>query len=738
MKTGMTQKLGALLKDGVDVHRCAAARALGIMKGPVAVAALRAALLDEDPDVRVDAANALALIQDKDTADKLMESLIGDPEADVKKAAMSALVAMRHAPVVALLRALAVSRAEDQIGWDEAAFYSDGWDAWDDIQLAAIRGLGEFEANEAVDDILTALADELGQDVSEAAFQALAHMGSTGAEALQAIYESGDIRLNRRIARAVGQAQNRHLDELRAEMLGDKAPLIRALALENLAPDDARLAKMFIDEDAGVRAAVLRHHGGNHLHFLPGMIADMAPEVRIEVFKIIAANPKDFADQNIAKAIKSTLKGDPEAARHAALALFALKGPKVAKGFTHVLGKQDIPREFRIGILETLEKAGEIGVPALLDVAGDADRQLRLAALTTLANIAVNDPVWPNDAGRGLLLALKGELVLPPEAPEPDEVEPDSEPVSEPDSELAAEPDQTELEEIAKEIDESLPLVAEDAAPGSTLRAIMANEPDKSAPEPQEIILDPVQQRLLEVTNSRGFAKRKVSWATELAPFLDVRRFSARLLGQISRDDVTQALMDAIQNDPDTELLEAILFSLCEHGRMKGHLPVALRAQIDPLLGSDVSEIRVLATRILGFLPDDDIDGVLASLVSHEDQLVRVQAIRALDRRNVADDVLYTALHDDYLGAGIVAAGALARITGDKAAAALVEFASRNDGIYRREIGRLLGQYAPQEGAARLLDLLEDQTRRIEWLVAIDALAELYQHQAPDRELLVA
>lgn len=730
MKTDLTQKLATLLKDGIDVHRCAAARTLGVLQGPVATRALVEALLDEDPDVRVDAADALAEIQDSNTAGKLMENLIGDPEADVKKAAIRTLVALRHAPVVALLRALAVSRAEDQIAWDESAFFTDGWDAWDDIQLAAIRGLGAFGEDEAVTDILEAMADELGQDVSETAFQALAKMGAAGAEALRLFYESGDPRLNRRIARAVGLSDSRHLDALRAEMLRDEAPQIRALALENLASDDTRLTDMFTDTDASVRGAVVRHHGASNLNSLHDMINDEAPEVRIEVFKTIAAAPETFRNETDIKAVKGTLKGDSDAARHAALALFALKGPKVAKGFTHVLSKQTIPREFRIGILETLEKAGEIAVPALLEVAGDPDRQLRLASLTTLANIATNDPDWPNDAGRGLLLALKGELVLPPQEPEEEEIETAPEP--------APEPDQAELDEIVQEIDESLPLVVEDAAPGSTLRAIMANEPDKPASEPEEIVLDPTQARLLEMTNTRNFSKRKVSWATEVAPYLDVRRFSARLLGQVVQEDVTAALIDALEGDPDQETLEAVLFSLGEHGRARGHLPEEIHEKILILLAGEVSEIRVLATRIISFLSAEDIDDLLASLVSHSDQLVRVEAIRGLDRRNVADDVIYAALNDQYLGAGIAAARALARMSGDKAAAALVDFAVRNDGIYRREIGRLLGQYAPQTGAVHLLDLLNDENRKAEWLVAIDALAEFFQHRAPDPALLVA
>ena len=730
MKTQATEKLCDLLKEGVDVHRCAAARALGVVGGDRATSVLLEALLDEDPDVRVDAATALAGFEDAETADKLMENLTGDPEADVKKAAIKALIAMRHAPVVPLLHALAVSRADDQIAWDEEAFYTDGWDAWDDIQLTAIRGLGAFGDEAAVSGILTAMGDEMGQDVSEPAFQALAQMGAAGAEALQFMYETGDARLNRRIARAAGQSAGSHLDGLRAQMLKDKSPVIRALALENLSSDDERLTDMFADTDAGVRAAAVRFHGASHLPVLRDLITDPSPEVRIETFKIIAANPKSFRDKADIDAVKSTLKGDPKAAQHAALALFALKGPKVAKGFTHVLGKQEIPREFRIGVLETLEKAGAIAVPALLEVAADPDRQLRLSSLTTLANIAANDPVWPNDAGLGLLLALEGKLVLAPEEPEVQEPEVDPEPTPE--------PDQAELDEIALEIEESLPLVAEDAAPGSTLRAIMANEPDQPIAEPQEIVLDAAQERLLAMTNTRKFSKRKVSWATEVAPYLDVRRFSARLLGQVVTQQVTEALIAALGADIDEETHEAVLFSLAEHGAKRGQLPESLGEAMFSLLDSDKSEIRVLATRVIGFLPDSDIDDFLAGLVRHKDQLVRVEAIRALDRRNVANDALHAALNDEYLGAGIAAARALARISGNDAADALVEFAVKNDGIYRRDIGRLLGEYAPHTGTARLLDLLGDETRKTEWLVAIDALAELYQHQAPDQSLLVA
>ena len=77
-------KLTELLQSGVDVHRCAAASALGCLGDPRSVEILIEALLDEDPDVRTDAAAALAERPDSRAVDQLMENLVGDPCAEVK------------------------------------------------------------------------------------------------------------------------------------------------------------------------------------------------------------------------------------------------------------------------------------------------------------------------------------------------------------------------------------------------------------------------------------------------------------------------------------------------------------------------------------------------------------------------------------------------------------------------------------------------------------------------------
>src|SRR3990172_11370140 len=87
----LVARLATILRGGADVHRALAAKALGILGRRDGVPALLDALLDEDPDVRVDAATALRSVGERSTGAKLMESLIGDPSTGVKLAALDAL-----------------------------------------------------------------------------------------------------------------------------------------------------------------------------------------------------------------------------------------------------------------------------------------------------------------------------------------------------------------------------------------------------------------------------------------------------------------------------------------------------------------------------------------------------------------------------------------------------------------------------------------------------------------------
>jgi HEAT repeat protein len=724
MKTRTCERLTEILESGVDVHRCAAARALGEIKLPQYTTPLVKALLDEDSDVRTDAAIALGMIGDPETAEKLMDNLLGDPEIEVKKAAIEALIAMQHQPVVPLLKSLVVSRSEELIAWDEGDFYADGWDGWIDIQMAAIKGLEAFAPEDAVESIVQALTQDPEQDVVLPGLRALAKMGQPGALAIVDFYGKGNERMCNRIARAVVNSDNPFLSDLKSGLLNDALASVRKVALEGMDKTDSDLAPLFSDTDPGVRAAVVAYAGRENILLLWDLINDPAPEVRANVFRLIAAEPDKFQDDDLIKAVQKTIKGDPVAAKEAVFALVALKGPKAVKGLLPVIGNKDVPREFRVGVLEAFEVAGDIGVPALLAVAGDEDRELRLASMTVLAQIAAQTPEWPNAAADGLLQALAGELVLPPEAPE--EPEEDT-------AEKAPEPSAEEVEKILSEIDDELPLVVEEQPAISTLDAIKANKPEEQIGQAEEPELDAETERMLELTKTRKHAKRKISWDTAAAPHQDAQRFSARLLGGVVNDAVTQQLVDVLARDPDEDLRTAVLFSLVRHAEESGNLPDGVAEQVLPVLDQGSSEERVLATRILARANDDLALEKLQDLLTDDDPLVRVEAVRALDTRNVVADGLIESLNDKYLGVGIAAARSLARQYGNDAVDSLVLFAVENDGTYRRDIGNLLAMYAPEAGAEKLLEMLSDESLKPRWLVAIDALAELFrQREDPD------
>lgn len=244
--------LSNILTGGIDIHRCSAAQALGWMRNPACVDALVAALLDEDEDVRADAAGGLALLPNPDAAAPLLESLLGDPCIEVKLSAIETLGRLHHGEAVPWLRRLVRGRDEEVV-WDENEFHASGWDDWNDIQIKSIEALAEIGDQDAVSDIVAALQDEFAQNLTEVAFAALGRLGEPGLEALKGFLDDGDVRLrehaaamlaNAEGAAAQGDDEAREDDaepeefdlEAEAARLGDaKQPLqLRLLAIEKL------------------------------------------------------------------------------------------------------------------------------------------------------------------------------------------------------------------------------------------------------------------------------------------------------------------------------------------------------------------------------------------------------------------------------------------------------------------------------------------------------------------------
>ena len=718
--------LSAILASGVDVHRCAAARALGHIADPGSIDPLVEALLDEDPDVRVDAITALGEFADPRCADVLMESLIGDPCGDVKVSAIGTLARLGHRPVIPWLCRMVAGR-DEEIAWDDEGFYDDTWDDWLDIQLAAMRGLGQFGAEEGVADILSALEDEMGQDVSETAIRTLIQLGKPGTEALNGLFSQGDVRMRRRIATVVGADTGEHAGALLDRCLGDTSPQVRMAAARQILerdPLDRRVEQLFSDASAEVRAAALEFAGACYPEQTMRCLDDVSADVKSASYKVVAGHPDEFEGEDFADFVRDAVSGRADVASEAAVAWASLVGERACNALGGALCDEEQPLAFRRGVIGALSRVGFPSTDYLAAVAADDDRQIRLDAMTALADLAAGHDVWPNRAGELLLAALNGELVDPePEEEEtgsPDHVDgqdggngPASEPPAEDDSSG----------------DDAEPAVRErDAGPVSTLQTILSGRDDMeravetgSGPEFE---LSDEDRKFIALAERRAMSKKKVSLETAVAPYPDIRQFAARLLGGTGRAEVVAPLI-AVLGDPDRELCLCTLDSLWRLGETLNGLPQAALEPVVEILEGDDRELRRLAVRVLPWVRPGDVIERLRVLLADQDELVRLEAVRGLAACGAVDAAMESCLADAYPGVRLAAAKAIAHQFDEEAVEPLLAFALANDGMYWREAARLLKGCAPQQATDRFLQILLEETRKREWLVAIEALAEL-------------
>ena len=374
--------LAEILGDGVDVHRCLAAQALGRIGDRRAVEPLIGALLDEDEDVRTDAATALSELADPASGQQLLDNLLGDPCAEVKVAAIETLAKLGEQDVIPWLRRIVKGR-DEEINWDEQEFYSSGWDDWVDIQVKAVQALADLNAGEAVPDIVEAMRDEGGQDMTEAAFKAFARMGRPGIDALEGYLREDSTRLRRRAAAALAASDEEAAAAPLARALADPAPSVRAAALRALAkrrPGDARLNRFMEDPDAAVRAEAATLHGQYQQVRLRALIGDLSANVQVAALTALAEVYDGPGDELLVSALRAKLDDDQDAVVAAAAQALAKLAPEVA-GYelSAMLADHGCSVDVRLGALQGLAKAGgEQSVEALVGVIDDDARQLRL------------------------------------------------------------------------------------------------------------------------------------------------------------------------------------------------------------------------------------------------------------------------------------------------------------------------------------------------------------------------
>ncbi|WP_420347759.1 HEAT repeat domain-containing protein [Pelagibius sp.] len=402
-----------------EVLRSAAVRALpGVladtqaMRGP-----LIAALLDPDPDVRGDAMEALAEIARPEDADTIRRSLAGDPVREVKLAAVAALARLDDRASVGLLRSLVLSRCEEDVAWEDEG---GDWEDWLDVQIAAIAALGEMRVGEAIEDLIAARADELGQALDVQVFEALGRMGAAGVEQLLAVIRTEDGLARQRAAEALARVSPETLVPHIDGLLASEDPQLRVIALSALAPDDRRIRESVIkDPDAAVRLAALHRTAPLDPDLALRALTDKAPEVQAAALghlqpPAVPALREALVDNMLAWLDTAPAVLMTAAARH----LPALAPDRAEEPVLALIADKDRPLEARVAGVAALGAAGPtVATETFVDLLANPAQQVRAAALVILRARARDEDITAveaiAEAIAGTLLSHDAAVIAP-------------------------------------------------------------------------------------------------------------------------------------------------------------------------------------------------------------------------------------------------------------------------------------------------------------------------------------
>lgn len=709
-----------VLLGGIDIHRVLAAQALGHIGGNEAVDALIKALLDEDEDVRTDAATALVRLGDSRADKQLLENLIGDPCPEVKLAAMTALAATRNSEVVPWLLRILASRDED-IVWDEDEFYATGWDDWLDMQLKAIEGLANLGVEEAVPGIVTAINDDEAQDITDVAMKALARIGPSGIAALAAYLENDDARLRRHAALVISRCDGPVAQSAVLRAIGDPSSEVRLAVARGLAeknPADERLAVLLLDDQPQVRAAAVPLCGAHHESRLDLLLDDKDMNVRLAVLNLLADHPELSNIPLLVDRLRALMQSPSKLIAASAVGAFAVAEPdKAASELVDLMAGENISTEVQRGVISGLKAVGgDEAVQGLIGVVACDDRQVRLEAMSAIADLAAQT-AWPNIAGDTLLAAVSGDLVAAPE------IEPEQEKDETAD-------DQEEIVGEAQEAEEAVVAEPEDDVfPTSTLESILGGfKSQAEAPPPEDVELTDEDMEFLNLTGAGKKGRRTIPVVPDVVAHKDVRMFAARLLGNFPHSGVTLALLDPLCSG-EKELQQTAIDSLAHLAENLSELPVEVLEALKAEAKSENRDIRRQAVRALGCSKDASVVMVLINTLDDEDSFVRREAIRSLGRLGEAGAGVGRLLADPDAFVRLTAAQALAETAAPGVVETLVEFSYAFEGYHGRETARMLTAIDRQAANALFIKTLHDEERKRYWKVAIEGLEELNRSQ---------
>lgn len=633
--------IGQYLKHDDALIRCAAAKALRA-KGDVGAApAMVAALLDEDPDMRTDAMEALVRCARPEDAATILHSLEGDPIKEVKIFAIEALTRLEEPKAVPLLRALAKDRAANRVAWEDDAGM---WDDWLDVQVAAIKALGWMQASEAIDDLLDARTDEMGQELDNVIFAALAMIEDGGIAALFGLLRYRDSRVRERALKALTRARPEALAPMREILLRDDSPAIRRLAIGGLDPESPSVANLARqDPNEGVRRAALSAFAHCRPDIALAALGDRDEGVRAIALQAVAAKAASTLSSDVVANVQAWMEtAGAHLAATAATELPKLIRNQACEPLRRVAMKTDRPLEVRIAALQALGDFPSNDVlKTLRELAVDRIKQVRTGALAALAKLSkhIDQPIHQTTTNILIDAVRSGLDVSDQMAPAPGQegvmslgaskVEDDTRHITiSPDGDIISveiEPGLEDHRNGTKSPAGSASNIVEGYFPKSTLDAIQARptpDPgeDQTPPEPDDKH-EPAKR------GQRG-RKRRVAVDGPDDVALDIRLIALNMIADCPGQSVDQALAEML-DVTDASIRIAAFKAIAQRSETMAVTERAITTSVAALADPEPA-IRGYAACIIGQSLSPGAATQLVACLDDPDATTRAEALKAV------------------------------------------------------------------------------------------------------------